>query len=68
MRVLAAMVLLALLVGCPGGPTERKVKYEVKEMTLEEKAAREARMRENVHQRDQLFRHVQQIRRPAYGR
>lgn len=68
MRVLAALVLLALVVGCPSGPSERKVKYEVKEMTPEEKAAREARMQGNVHQRDQLFRHVQQIRRPRHER
>lgn len=67
MRIIPG-ILLVLIAGCPSGPTEREVKYEVKEMTPEERAAREARMRGNLHQQDQLFRHVQQIRRPAYGK
>ena len=65
--VLHALVTLAplgvgLLLGCPNGKKKREVRYEVKQLTDEEKAAKKERMKTNQHQQDQLLRQVQRLR------
>ncbi len=59
----------ALLLGCPsGGRKKPEVRYEVRELTPEEKAARKERMKGNRHTQAQLFRDLRRLRRPPRGR
>jgi hypothetical protein len=60
--VLPLAVAAGLVQGCPSGKRKPDITYKVRDLTPEEREARASRMKGNVHQRDQLFRHIDGIR------
>lgn len=51
----------ALLPGCPSAHRKPKITYKVRQLSPEEKRARNERMKGGLHQRDQLGRHLRGI-------
>lgn len=54
--------LSILNVGCPGRNRQPRVSREVIVRSSDERKVKEERMKGNVYQRDQLFRHLQGVR------